>query len=151
MAWTPEESDLGSINEMVNFDHTITYSVTDESTGQSQNYNVTISPTEVNPNTIVINGNKILGYYFDSFPITVQYLTKSQKYISVDKFTKIDETILEQMVSYKANTSISKVFTYNAVAKSVSGTIVSQKIYTKTVTNDWTSGRDSLVYYVGKT
>jgi hypothetical protein len=143
--WSPSDSELGVINELVTFSHTVTYA------DEFATYAVTIVPTETNPNTIIINGDTISGYYTDSFPMTIQYLNKSEDYITVAGFSQIDETALDQMISYKASTNLSKVFTYTAIAKNEQGVVVEQKTYTKTVENDWTSGRDSLVYYVGKT
>ena len=146
MAWTPSSTDLGSVNEAVSISHTITY--TDDDTMTS--YPVTITAVETNPNTIVISGDTISGYYQDSFNNTITYRTSEGTFPVVSKFNQIDINKLDEMISYKASTASSKVFTYTA--RAIDGTtVVATQIYSKTVTNDWTSGKNSLQTYVGYT
>jgi hypothetical protein len=128
MAWTPSSTDLGSVNENVSISHTVTY--IDDATMTS--YPVTIAATETNPTTISISGTPE-----GTFPV-------------VTKFNQIDLNKLEEMISYKASVSTSRVFTYTATAKDGATTVATQS-YTKTVTNDWTSGKTSLQTYVGYT
>jgi hypothetical protein len=144
MAWVPESTNLGSVNEIASFSHTITY--TDDLTMTS--YPVTITANEVNPSTISIAGDTISGYYFDSFDNTITYRTPEGSFPVVTKFNQIDLDRLYEMVSYKASTVSSKTFTYTATAKD-GATIIATQTYSKTVTNDWTSGKNSLQEYVG--
>lgn len=146
MAWVPSSTDLGSVNENVNISHTVTY--TDDMTMTS--YPVVITADQVNPNTITISGDTLSGYYVDSFDNTIKYRTPEGTFPIVSKFNQIDVDKLYQMISYKASTVLSKTFTYTA--KAMDGTtVVATQTYTKTVTNDWTSGKNSLQYYVGLT
>jgi hypothetical protein len=142
--WSPESTDLGSVNEIVSFSHTVSY--TDELTMTS--YPVTITANEVNPNTISISGDTISGYYFDSFDNTITYRTPEGSFPVVTKFNQIDIDKLYEMVSYKASVVSSKTFTYTATAKD-GDDIIATQVYSKTVTNDWTSGKNSLQEYVG--
>jgi hypothetical protein len=142
--WSPESTDLGSVNENVSFSHTVSY--TDELTMTS--YPVTIAANEVNPNTISISGDTISGYYFDSFDNTITYRTPEGSFPVVTKFNQIDIDKLYEMVSYKASVVSSKTFTYTATAKD-GDDIIATQVYSKTVTNDWTSGKNSLQEYVG--
>ena len=124
MAWTPLSTNLGSVNENVSISHTVTY--VDDATMTS--YPVTITATETNPNTITISGDTLSGYYQDSFNNTITYRTPEGTF----------------------PVSTSRVFTYTATAKDGATTLATQT-YTKTVTNDWTSGKTSLQTYVGYT
>lgn len=146
MAWTPLSTDLGSVNENVSISHTVTY--VDDATMTS--YPVTITATETNPNTITISGDTLSGYYQDSFNNTITYRTPEGAFPVVTKFNQVDLNKLDEMISYKASTSTSRVFTYTATAKDGAITVATQT-YTKTVTNDWTSGKTSLQTYVGYT
>jgi hypothetical protein len=148
MAWLPESTDLGSVNEIVSFSHTITYEEEDPETMTMVSYPVTITANQVNPNTISISGGTLSGYYFDSFDNTITYRTPEGSFTVVTKFNQIDISQLYEMISYKASTVLSKTFTYTATAKD-GDTIVATQTYSKTVTNDWTSGKNSLQEYVG--
>jgi hypothetical protein len=148
MAWLPESTDLGSVNEIVSFSHTITYEEEDPETMTMVSYPVTITVNQVNPNTISVSGGTLSGYYFDSFDNTITYRTPEGSFPVVTKFNQIDISKLYQMISYKASTVLSKTFTYTATAKD-GETIVATQTYSKTVTNDWTSGKNSLQEYVG--
>jgi hypothetical protein len=148
MAWTPSESDLGGLNEIVSFSHTITY--TDDTVEPPVEYPVVIVPTENNPDTINIAGNTISGYYVDSFNSLIKYRTKLSEFITVSKFNQISQEKLDQMISYKASLERTKVYSYTAKAMD-GNNVVASTTYTKTVNNDWTSGKNSLQYYVGLT
>jgi hypothetical protein len=111
-------------------------------------YPVTITANETNPSSISISGDTISGFYFDSFDNLITYRTPEGTFPVVTKFNQIDITKLYEMISYKASTSQSRTFTYTATALNGSE-IVATQVYTKTVTNDWTSGKNSLQEYVG--
>lgn len=146
MAWTPSDTDLGSVNENVNISHSFTYVDDDDMT----EYPVTVTASETNPSTISISGNSITGYYVDSFDNVITYRTQDGQFPVVSKFNQIDLNKLYQMISYKASTVISKTFTYTATAKD-GDTVVATQTYTKTVTNDWTEGKNNLQTFVGYT
>jgi hypothetical protein len=146
--WNPISSDLGSVNENVQFSHTVSYEAEDPLTMTMVSYPVTITANEANPSSISISGDTISGFYFDSFDNTITYRTPEGTFPVVTKFNQIDTTKLYEMISYKASTSQSRTFTYTATALNGSE-IVATQVYTKTVTNDWTSGKNSLQEYVG--
>lgn len=146
MAWDPVSTSLGSVDESVSFSHSITY--TDDLTLIS--YPVTVTANEINPATVSVSGNSISGYYTDSFDNTITYRTEDGELPVVSKFSQIPVSDLHEMVSYKASVVTSKTFSYTAVAKDGSN-IVATQVYTKTVTNNWTSGKNSLQEYVGYT
>jgi hypothetical protein len=148
MPWNPISTDLGSVNEIVSFSHTITYEEEDPLTMTMVSYPVTITANQVNPNTISVTGASISGYYFDSFDNTITYRTPEGTFPVVTKFNQIDLSRLYEMISYKASSASSKTFTYTATAKN-GDTVVATQTYSKTVTNDWTSGKNSLQEYVG--
>ena len=146
MAWTPSLTGLGSVNENISISHTITY--IDDITMLS--YPVTITKDQVNPNTIVVSGGTISGYYQDSFENTITYRTPEDTFPVVTKFEEIDLNKLYQIISYKASTVTSRTFTYTA--KAMNGTtILNTQTYSKTVTNDWTAGKNNLQTFVGYT
>jgi hypothetical protein len=146
MAWTPSLTDLGSVNENVTISHTITY--IDDITALP--YPVTITVDQVNPNTIVVSGNILSGYYKDSFNNTITYRTPEGTFPVVTRFNEIDLNKLYQIISYKASPVTSKTFTYTA--KAMDGTtVLSTQVYSKTVTNDWTEGKNNLQTFVGYT
>lgn len=150
MAFNPTSTDLGSVNENVSFSHTITYEEEDPITLTMTSYPVTITANEPNPTTIIISGDTLSGYYQDSFNNTITYRTPEGTFPVVTKFNQIDLNNLDEMISYKASTVLSKTFTYTATAKDGSTTVATQT-YTKIVTNDWTEGKNNLQTFVGYT
>lgn len=144
MAWSPVSSNLGSVDEGVSFSHPITY--VDASL---ISYPVTITASETY-STVSTAGSTISGYYTDSFNYTVEYIDDSGKLDTVSKFSSININSLHEMVSYKASMVGSKTITYTANAMN-GQTIVATQIYTKTITNNWTSGKNLLQSYVGAT
>jgi hypothetical protein len=146
--WNLVLSDLGSIDENVQFSHTVTYQEEDPETMTLVSYPVTITANEVNPSSVSLSGDTISGFYFDTFDNLITYRTPEGAFPVVTKFNQIDITKLYQMISYKASTSLSKTFTYTATALD-GDTVVATQVYTKTVTNNWTSGKNSLQEYVG--
>jgi hypothetical protein len=149
MPWNPVSTDLGSVNENVTFSHTITYEEEDPLTMTMVSYPVTVTANEVNPSTISIVGAAISGYYFDSFDNVITYRTAEGTFPVVTKFNQIQLDNLYEMISYKASTSRTKTFTYTATARNDLNAVVATQVYSKTVTNDWTSGKNSLQEYVG--
>lgn len=150
MPWTPATANLGSVDENVSFSHTLIYEEVDPLTLQLVSYPVTIVANETNPSSITISGAVISGYYFDSFPYSITYRTDSGELPVVTKFSSVATSSLNEMVSYRASMLASKTYSYTATARNGS-TILSTQVFTKTVTNNWTPGRDLLKQYVGYT
>lgn len=150
MPFSPTPPLLDTVVENFAFSHLITYEDVDPLTLLPVTYPVVLTANETNPNTIVISDNSISGYYFGSFPANIQYKTKNDQYQNITKFEDINVDSLDQMIYYRASTSISKTFTYTANA--MDGTnVVATEVYQIVVMNDWTSGLNSLKYYVGLT
>jgi len=136
MPFSPESSILNTLNEMVNFDHTITYT---DSFGI--NHSVTISATENNP-TVTIAENRIYGFYSNVFNETVYYRTKNDDLKSADYFNFINLEDLYGVYYFDVSREIQHIYTYIAKSNGES------KTYSIIVRNDWTQGRDELVKYV---
>lgn len=153
MAWTPSDTDLGTVTENSSFSHTVSYEETDPETLETIVYSVSITALEENPDTIIISGDTLSGYYYDSFNNLITYRTAEGTFPQVTKFEQIGLGDLYQMISYKASLERTKVFSYRADAYDPLDpeTIVASETYTKTVQNDWTQGKNSLQTYVGYT
>ena len=147
MSFSPVSTTLGTVNENNSFSFTITYATVLPPASLS----VIITPLETNPNSIVISGGTISGYYYDTFDNTITYRTKTDTFITVPKFEQIDLNKLSEMVSYKASLVHYKNFTYRADAMNINGTVAASQVYTIIVSNDWTAGRDNLKTFVGYT
>ena len=147
MSFNPVSTTLGTVNENNSFSFTITYATV----LPPASLNVIITPLETNPNSIIISGGTISGYYYDTFDNTITYRTKTDTFITVPKFEQIDLTTLSEMVSYKASLVHYKNFTYRADAMNINGTVAASQVYTIIVSNDWTAGRDNLKTFVGYT
>jgi len=156
MAFTPVATDLGSVYENTNFSHAISY-IDDILLTPLP---VRITKIETNPSTIVTTSDTIAtsftsvasisGYYFDSFSNTITYRTIDNQFIVVSKFSQIDLSKIYGIISYKASLTTSKVFTYKAEAiDPTTLSVVATQIYTKTALNDYNSGKNSLITYLG--
>jgi hypothetical protein len=145
--FTPTETNLGTVNEEVNFSFSVTYEVTDEMTMETVSYPVIITAEEV-VSTVLVSGNTIYGYYTDSFNNNIQYLNQGKQLVTTDKFGKVVN--LYEMVKYGADRSRTKIFNYTAKAMDEE-TVVDSQVYTITVQNDWTTGKNTLQSYVRST
>jgi hypothetical protein len=160
----PSNTQLGTVLENQNFSHTIYYEVSLTSgtpvelggtgvTTTTTRYPVVITFNEQNPATVTkVDGDPAVlsGYYYDSFDNTLQYRTPQDTFVTVDKFEDISQSELSEMVYYLADTRTSINYTYTA--KAMDGSLVKAiNIYTITVQNDWTNGKNSLQTYVGYT
>lgn len=134
--WNPVETNLNTLYEFKNLSHTITY----EDTLMGISYPVTITPMLQN-DTIVIQDNNISGYFSDSFEDELNYRTKLDTFIKVNKFNQINIDILYGIYHYDANITRQIIYSYLAEANGA------QKIYTITVLRNWTPGRNQLVKY----
>jgi len=142
--FSPEVINLSTVNELVNVDHTITYVVADPlGIGPGTSYDVVITPIDINK-TINITENRIHGYFSDSFDNEIQYRTKDDRFLTVDKFSEIDEDIMYGIYLFKADTRRTIVYQFLAEANGQS------KIYTITVQNDWTLNRNTLLEYLNE-
>ena len=145
MGFLPANTVLGTTDEFKNISYTITYEVTTAGSigvpGVTTTYPVTL--TAIDPNTTInVSGNRILGYYSESFTNNIQYRTINDNFINVQKFEQIKKYDLSEIIYYKADTSRSKDYHYLATANGQTQT------YTITVMNNWNTGRDNLISYV---
>lgn len=145
---------LGTVLEYQNFSFQIYYEEEDLLIpGSTTRYPVTITPNEVNPVTVsMANGDPatISGYFYDSFDNSIIYRTPQDTFVTVEKFEQISRSALSEMVSYDADTTFIKDYTYTVKAMD-GNTVKAINIYTIKVQNDWTSGKNSLQTYVGYT
>lgn len=138
--WNPVETNLNTLYEFKNLSHTITY----EDTLMGISYPVTITPMLENE-TVTIDGGTISGYFSDSFQDEINYRTKLDTFVTVNKFNQINISILYGIYHYGADITRQRVYTYIASANGA------EKIYTITVLRDWTSGRNQLIKYSNPT
>ena len=146
MPFEPASPLLGTTDEYTNVGYTITYAtpivIGVPNTGGTS-YAVTITPLRTN-GTISVSSNNISGYYSDSFTDQqLYYRNKDDTFTEVQKFSDIDLEKESEFVHYFADPSISTNYTYLAEANGES------QIYTVTVMNNWTSGRNALVAHIG--
>ena len=153
----PEDSILGTVLEYQNFSYSIEYEETtiggEGGTGTTTRYPVNIVFNQVNPPTVSkSNGDPatISGYFYDSFDNNIRYRTPQDTFVNTKKFEQIDQTKLSEMVYYLADTRSTIDYTYTANAMN-GNTVVASKVYTITVQNDWTNGKNTLQTYVGYT
>jgi hypothetical protein len=75
-------------------------------------------------------------------------LNQGKQLVTTDKFGKVVN--LYEMVKYGADRSRTKIFNYTAKAMDEE-TVVDSQVYTITVQNDWTTGKNTLQSYVRST
>lgn len=145
MSFLPINTILGTTDEFKNISFTVTYTVTIGGIGgTTTSYPVTL--TAINPNvTVSVSGNTITGYYSESFVNSIEYRTKDNQFVNVQKFNQIDKTELSEIIHYFANTNKSIDYQYLASANGQT------QVYTVTVMNNWNTGRDELLSYVNQT
>jgi hypothetical protein len=142
--WSPSSTQLNTVNEYNNVNHTITYSET-SLLGATTTYDVTVTAIDTNT-TVNVAGNNISGYYSDSFVNDIQYRTQDDQFVNVRKWADIDRSKISEVVYYKADTTTRKVYSYLATASNGA-----TQTYTINVDNNWSSGRDSLLNEVNYT
>jgi hypothetical protein len=135
----PSSSTLNQLDELKNLSHTITYT---NLLGAS--FPVTVTAVTSNA-TVNVSGATISGFYTDSFTNEIQYRTPQDTFVNISKWDEIDLNQLDEMIYYKADTTVHKDYTYTATANGET------KTYTVVVTNNWTVGRDQLLYYTAIT
>ena len=138
MPFEPLATNLNTLDEFVNLSHVITYTGYIGSIATS--YPVTITALDENT-TINVAGNNISGYYSDAFDNTIDYRNKDDSFTTVNKFGQINEETLYGIHHYNADENRTKVYSYLAEANA------EQQVYTVTVTNNWSNGRNQLLKY----
>lgn len=137
MPWTPTETLLGTHAEMQSFSHSIQYY--DEGTagdplaippveaGEPFYYNVKITPQQFNPNTVIFsagNPGTVSGFYKGIFNDTLKTLNNDGSFSTITTlgqpegsiWNKVDRTNLNEVISFKADTTRSRTLTYLAEA-----------------------------------
>lgn len=150
--WSIQPGNLSSfpiIDEYAAFSHSVTYSDTDN---PSTIYTVVLVPSEPNPENVYISGNNVSGYYSDVFNVFVKYKTKAipNEFITVNNFRKIDLQKLEQIIEYRPDTTPKKTYTYTANVYN-QNTLVTSRVFTKDVNNNWDLNKDLLLRYLSNT
>lgn len=138
MPFEPTNTNLNTLDEFKNLSHTIRYY---GYVGSAVTYYpVTVTALEENT-TINVEGDTISGYYSDSFEHDIHYRNKDDTFTTVHKFEQIDTEKLYGIYHYDANENRTKIYNYLAQANG------DEQIYTVTVTNNWTNGRNQLLKY----
>lgn len=152
----PEEINLGTFNENVNFEFTIIYRVVSttgippETSETVEDFPVIIEAINENP-TVIVEDNVISGYYDDSFDNDIFYRTIDDRFVKVDYFEDIIEEEKYGIYHYKPDTRSTIIYSY--LAKAYSGTIeniIAEKVYTITVQNNWTTNKNKLIRYINR-
>jgi hypothetical protein len=141
MAWTPSDTNLGSLLENNTFAYSIEYT---DVLGTP--YPVTVSASE-QIDSVTVRDNLIFGYFYDAFNNTIKYRTLDGELPVVTRFSDIQVNKLHEMVSYKASLERTRVYNFNAVAKD-GEVVLDTKQFTITVNNDWTTGKNNLKMYI---
>jgi hypothetical protein len=172
MPWTPEETLLGTHAELENFAHSIQYYEPGESgdpeavppveAGEDIYYTVRIIPQEVNPNTVTFSVGDpgvISGFYKGIFNDSLTTRNESGNITTITTlgapegsvFTKVNRVGLSEVISFKADTTRSRTFTYVAEAfdnNPISPTyldIIATNVYTILAQDrNWTPGQLNL-------
>lgn len=173
MPWVPEITLLGTHPELGEFTHEIEYydagseadPLADPPTeaGEDVYYNVRITAQESNPDTIVftegIVGTSVAsigGYFKQAFNDSLTTKSEDGSITTITTlgepvggvFSKIDRNNLKQVISFKADTTRSRLFTYTATAYEVvddEEVIVSTNEYTILLQDkNWTPGMMNL-------
>lgn len=173
MPWVPEETLLGTHAELAEFTHEIEYyepgteadPLADPPVegGEDVYYNVRITAQEANPNTIIfIEGvvdssvASIGGYFKQAFNDSLTTKSTNNVISTITTledpvggvFSKIDRDTLKQVISFKADITRSRLFTYTATAYEVvddEEVVVATNEYTILLQDkNWTTGMMNL-------
>ncbi len=168
MAWVPSTTLLGTYAELASFTHNIEYYVEGAAgdplaippvpAGDNTYYNVRIIPQQTNPNTVTFtagNPGIISGYYRGIFNdslttrapdgnlTTITTLGEPQGSV----FTKVNRSSVYEVISFKADTTRSRTFTYLAEAYDplFPNTVIASQTYTILAQDtNWTPGQLAL-------
>jgi hypothetical protein len=136
--WTPDNSLLAQTDELTNIFYNIIHVAP-----SGERSIVTISKNQ--QDSLEVSGDIISGYYTDCFEDTnIKFLAKDKTYVDVQKFKEVDLSKLYEVISYEADLTEEKQFSYTAVARDSLGNVLDTKEYTITVTNNWTTGKIAL-------
>jgi len=166
MPWTPEETLLGTHAELESFTHNIQYYEEGEAgdpeaippveSGEDIYYNVKITPQQVNPNTVVFTDGDpatISGFYKGIFNDSLTTRTESGSITTITTlaepegsvFEKVGRTGLSEVISFKADTTRSRTFTYLAEALGEDNEVIVSTVYTILAQDlNWTPGQLNL-------
>jgi len=168
MPWTPTETLLGTHAELESFTHNIQYyeegaagdplAIPPVPAGENTYYTIRITPQQVNPNTILFtvgNPGVISGFYKGIFNDSLSTRNESGTITIITTlgapegsvFEKVNRVGLSEVVSFKADTTRSRTFTYLAEAYNplFPNTIVASQTYTILAQDlNWTPGQLNL-------
>lgn len=166
MPWTPEESLLGTHAELESFTHNIRYyvagiagdaeAIPPVAAGEDIYYDVRITPQQVNPNTVIFTAGDpgiISGFYKGIFNDSLTTRNESGNITTITTlgtpegsvFEKVSRTGLSEVISFKADTSRSRTFTYLAEALDEEQDVIASIVYTILAQDlNWTPGQLNL-------
>lgn len=165
MPWTPEETLLGTHAELEIFSHNIQYYVEGDAgdpeaippvpAGEDTYYNVRITPQQTNPNTVsftAANPGNISGFYKGVFNDSLTTRDEQGRITTITTlgapegsvFEKVNRTGLSEVISFRADTTRSRTFTYLAEALD-EGSVIASTVYTILAQDlNWTPGQLNL-------
>jgi hypothetical protein len=161
--WVPSDTLLGTHAELASFSHTVEYyvegaagdpdAVPPVEAGEPTYYDVRLIPQETNPNTIIFtagNPGTISGYYKGIFNDSLTTRAKDGSFTTITTlgsnagvFDAVNRSNTYEVISFKADTTRSKTFTYLAQAYDplFPNTIVASQTYTVLAEDkNWTPG-----------
>jgi hypothetical protein len=162
MPWTPTDTTLGTYAELASLSHTIQYYIETAgdpnaippTTGTTTYYSVKITPQQINPNTIVISGNTISGFYRGIFNDSLTTRDSSNNLTTITTlgsnasvWDAVNRSKVYEVIGFEADTTRSRTFTYLAEAYNAltPNTIIASQIYTILCEDkNWTPGMLSL-------
>lgn len=169
MPWTPTETLLGTHAELENFSHNIEYYEAGAAgdlladppvaAGEDIYYTVRITPQQINPDSITFTTGDpgvISGFYRGIFNDFLTTKTEAGGITTISTlgapegsvFDKVNRVGLSEVISFKADTTRSRTFTYLAEAITIVGstvTVVASTTYTILAQDlNWTPGQLNL-------
>jgi hypothetical protein len=161
--WVPSDTLLGTHAELASFSHTVEYyvegaagdpdAVPPVEAGEPTYYDVRLIPQETNPNTIIFtagNPGTISGYYKGIFNDSLTTRAKDGSFTTITTlgsnagvFDAVNRSNVYEVISFKADTTRSRTFTYLAQAYDplFPNTIVASQTYTVLAEDkNWTPG-----------
>lgn len=169
MPWTPEETLLGTHAELETFTHSIQYyeegaagdplAVPPVPAGENTYYTVRITPQQINPNSILFTTGTpgtVSGFYRGIFNDSLTTRSEAGTITTITTlgapeglvFDKVNRVGLSEVISFKADTTRSRTFTYLAEAITIVGstvTVVASNTYTILAQDlNWTPGQLNL-------
>jgi hypothetical protein len=163
--WTPEDSLLGTHAELESFSHSIQYYIEGAAgdpsaeppvpAGENIYYEVRVTPQQSNPDTVLFTTGDpgvISGFYKGIFNDSLTTRSPNGTLTTITTlgapegsvFTKVNRANLDEVISFKADTTRSRTLTY--LAEALDGeTVISSRVYTILAQDtNWTPGLISL-------